>query len=235
MDLQQQQEFQQSLQQRPQQQQPKLPLTPPPLPPTTRTTPTQPPPLSPSLPPPPVPLLLSPTPPPLPPPLPQQQSQFHHNRHKHRNRKSKAKTIKILYANMRGIRSKVVCLTNTLCEVNADVGLFCETFLTENKGIKMDGYTFFGRARTEGKGGGVGISVRNDRKALFSPHYTERPLELIWVSVALPNEKPLYVGVYYGLQESVNLGKMQEARQKGRKSWELKEEDLSPESTTSIP
>ena len=103
-----------------------------------------------------------------------------------------------------------MCLTNTLCEVNADVGLFCETFLTENKGIKMDGYTFFGRARTEGKGGGVGISVRNDRKALFSPHYTERPLELIWVSVALPNEKPLYVGVYYGLQESVNIGKMQE-------------------------
>ena len=215
MDLQQQQEFQQSLQQRPQQQQPKLPLTPPPLPPTTRTTPTQPPPLSPSLPrppPQPAPLSLSPTPPPAPPPppLPQQQSQFHHNRHKHRNRKSKAKTIKILYANMRGIRSKVVCLTNTLCEVNADVGLFCETFLTENKGIKMDGYTFFGRARTEGKGGGVGISVRNDRKALFSPHYTERPLELIWVSVALPNEKPLYVGVYYGLQESVNIGKMQE-------------------------
>ena len=111
---------------------------------------------------------------------------------------------------MRGIRSKLGCLKSILCEMNPDVGLFCETFLTENKGLQLDGYTFFGRARMTGKGGGVGICVRNDKKTVFSPHYSERPLEILWVSLSQPNDKPLYIGVYYGLQESVNVGKMQE-------------------------
>ena len=73
---------------------------------------------------------------------------------------------------MRGIRSKMACLQNTLSEIDADIGLFCETFLTENKGLKLDGYTFFGNARTTGKGGGVGICVKNDKKSFISPHYS---------------------------------------------------------------
>ena len=82
------------------------------------------------------------------------------NRNKYRYRKQKKQKIKIMYANMRGIRSKMACLQGTLNEIDADVGLFCETFLTENKGLKLDGYTFFGNARTTGKGGGVGICVK---------------------------------------------------------------------------
>ena len=46
--------------------------------------------------------------------------------------------------------------------------------------------------------------MRNDKKSLISPHHTSRDLELIWVSMARPNHKPLYIGVYYGLQEGVN-------------------------------
>ena len=180
-------------QQQEQQQQHQQQTPPPPLPPPTLSSPPWPPPQPPS-----------------PPQQQQQQSRLHHSKYKHGNRKSKAKTLKILYANMRGIRSKIACLKNVLCDINADVGLFCETFLTENKGVQMDGYTFFGKARAEGKGGGVGICVRNDRKNVISPHYTERPLELIWVSMAQPNDVPLYIGVYYGLQESTNIGKMQE-------------------------
>ena len=121
------------------------------------------------------------------------------NRNKYRYRKQKKQKIKIMYANMRGIRSKMACLQSTLNEIDADVGLFCETFLTENKGLKLDGYTFFGNARTTGKGDGVGICVKNDKKSFISPHYSQRPLEIIWVSMVQPNGKPLFVGVYYGL------------------------------------
>ena len=132
------------------------------------------------------------------------------NRNKYRYRKQKKQKIKIMYANMRGIRSKMACLQGTLNEIDADVGLFCETFLTENKGLKLDGYTFFGNARTTGKGGGVGICVKNDKKSFISPHYSQRPLEIIWVSMVQPNGKPLFIGVYYGLQESVSPSKIQE-------------------------
>ena len=77
-----------------------------------------------------------------------------HQRPEKQQIKSRRRTsnLKILYANMRGMRSKMACLKNTLCEVNVDIGLFCETFLTENKGVQIEGYTFFGRARTTGKG-----------------------------------------------------------------------------------
>ena len=131
-------------------------------------------------------------------------------KNKYRHRKPQKQKLKIMYANMRGIRSKMACLQSTLNEIDADVGLFCETFLTENKGLKLDGYTFFGNARTTGKGGGVGICVKNDKKSFISPHYSQRPLEIIWVSMVQPNGKPLFVGVYYGLQESVSLSKIQE-------------------------
>ena len=94
------------------------------------------------------------------------------NKNKSRNRKQKKQKLKIMYANVRGIRSKMACLQNTLGDVNADIGVFCETFLTENKGLKLDGYSFFGNARTTGKGGGVGICVKNDKKSFISPHYS---------------------------------------------------------------
>ena len=108
----------------------------------------------------------------------------------------------ILYANIRGLNSKKACLKNILSEVNPEIGLFCETLLGGNKGVNIDGYAFFGRARGKSAGGGVGICVRNDKKLLVSPHHTERDLEILWVSVVRQNERPLYVGVYYGLQES---------------------------------
>ena len=135
--------------------------------------------------------------------------QLHQRPEKQQIKSRRTSNLKILYANMRGMRSKLACLKNTLCEVNVDIGLFCETFLTENKGVQIEGYTFFGRARTTGKGGGVGICVKNDKKTVISPHFTERPLELLWVSVIQFNKTPLYIGVYYGLQESVNVAKMQ--------------------------
>ena len=61
---------------------------------------------------------------------------------------------------------------------------------------------FCGRARNEGKGGGVGILVKNEKRIMVAPHYSNRDLEILWVSIDRKNQKPLYVGVYYGKQET---------------------------------
>ena len=66
----------------------------------------------------------------------------------------------------------------------------------------MSGYTFFGRSRTAGIGGGVGIMVKDERKHMVAPHTTIRELEITWISIRREKKRPIFVGVYYGKQES---------------------------------
>ena len=47
--------------------------------------------------------------------------------------------------------------------------------------------------------------MKDEKRSVVAPHLTERPLEILWVSVARENMKPLFIGVYYGIQESTNL------------------------------
>ena len=70
----------------------------------------------------------------------------------------------LLYANVRGLKSKISCIKEIFADTKPDIALFTETHLTENKGLKVDGYTFFGKARQKGKGGGVGIFVKEEKK-----------------------------------------------------------------------
>ena len=79
-----------------------------------------------------------------------------------------------------------------------------ETHLSQNKGIVIDGYSFFGKAREGKSGGGVGIFVKNTMKQNISPHYSDRDLEIVWVSLHRCQKKPVHFGVYYGKQESVS-------------------------------
>ena len=51
-------------------------------------------------------------------------------------------------------------------------------------------------------GGGVGIFVDNEIKHCTAPHINSRNLEIIWISITRKNLRPLFVGVYYGKQES---------------------------------
>ena len=67
--------------------------------------------------------------------------------------------------------------------------------------IQIQGYSFCGRSRINGKGG-VGILVRNDVMSHVTPHDSQRELELMWISVRRKNQNPLYIGVYYGKQET---------------------------------
>ena len=124
--------------------------------------------------------------------------------------KSPSINLKVVYANIRGLNSKVASIKDLLSEVKPCIALFTETHLTNNKGANFKGYAFFGRPREEKSGGGVAIIVRNDKKRSIAPHYSTRKLEILWVSVARKNEKPLYLGVYYGKQEKENMDEIRE-------------------------
>ena len=80
--------------------------------------------------------------------------------------------------------------------------LLTETLLPTNNDINIHGYTFFSRARRDRKGGGVGILIRDDVKNIITPHISDRPIEIMWVSVRRYGDCPLFVGCYYGRQES---------------------------------
>ena len=106
-----------------------------------------------------------------------------------------------MYANVRGIRSKLVSITEILSEKNPQMFLITETLLCANTGINIKGYTFFGRKRVAKTGGGVGILVRNDVRSNVAAHISDRDIEIMWVSVRRKNLPPLITGVYYGKQE----------------------------------
>ena len=106
-----------------------------------------------------------------------------------------------MYVNIRGIKGKRSSLIETLHSENPHIFLLTETLLPTNKGVNIDGYTFYGRARPNGKGGGTAILVRNDVKHLTTPHVSERDLEIIWIAIKR-REEPLFIGCYYGKQES---------------------------------
>ena len=91
-----------------------------------------------------------------------------------------------------------------LGELKPQIALFTETMLKNGSGFNMDNYTFFGKGREKKSCGGVGILIRNDIKHLITPHETQRDIEVIWISVRRKTQRPIHIGVYYGLQESRN-------------------------------
>ena len=93
-------------------------------------------------------------------------------------------------------------LKDISCELAPEIILLAETHLENNVGVRLKGYTYFGRSRTEGSGGGVGIMVKDEIKNRVAPHSTDKDIELVWISVRRHVEKPIYIGVYYGKQES---------------------------------
>ena len=88
-----------------------------------------------------------------------------------------------MYANVRGMKSKVNSITTILNENKPELFLMTETQLRSNVGMNVSGYTFHGKKREGKVGGGVGILVRNDVKPNISVHRATRDIELIWISV----------------------------------------------------
>ena len=109
---------------------------------------------------------------------------------------------RIMYSNIRGIKSKRNSLTEILHDHDPHLYLLTETQLRSNIGTKFEGYNFYSRKREGKNGGGVGILVRNDVLNKTAPHISDRNIEMMWVSLKTKMERPLMIGVYYGLQES---------------------------------
>ena len=123
---------------------------------------------------------------------------------KREGKRGDSKQWKLFYANARGILSKKISIIDIFGDIKPEVALFTETML-KTQNFNIDGYTFIGKNRkTKSCGGGVGILIRNDCKDSVTPHETQSDLELLWVSVKPNGMKPIFIGVYYGKQESRN-------------------------------
>ena len=114
----------------------------------------------------------------------------------------KSEIWKIMYANIRGIKGKRSSLIEHLeCE-KPQIFLLTETLLPTNSGIQITGFTFFGKSRLNKKGGGIGILISDEIKNLISLHTSERNLEIMWIGIRRKNHHPLFIGCYYGKQET---------------------------------
>ena len=107
-----------------------------------------------------------------------------------------------MYANIRGLKGKISSLTEIIHEHDPHIFLLTETQLRSNTGINIKGYTLFSRIRTNAPGGGVAILVKNDILKYVAPHISDRDTELMWVSIRRKQQMPIFVGSYYGKQET---------------------------------
>lgn len=114
-----------------------------------------------------------------------------------------------MYCNVRGVKSKINSLTEILHDHDPHLYLLTETQLRSNTGVKIDGYTFYGRKREGKNGGGVGILVRTDVINKTTPHISDRNIEMMWISLRAKSDRPLIFGVYYGQQESASKNEIE--------------------------
>ena len=137
---------------------------------------------------------------------PAKQSMIIDKQRNHKQRKDTSNNyMKIMYANIQGFKSKTAGLTEILHDNKPHLFLLTETQLRCDTSEKIDGFTFYSRARKgKTKGGGVGILVRNDMCIYTSPHYSDRNIEVIWVFIRRKAQPPLIIGTYYGKQETTN-------------------------------
>ena len=126
-----------------------------------------------------------------------------------------------MYTNIRGMKGKVNGLTQVLHEHEPQIFLLTETQLKSNTGIKIKGYTVYSKVRTENSGGGVAILVRNDILKHVAPHISDRKIEIIWVSIRRKQQQPIFVGSYYGKQET------RTSKEEIEKEMELLQEEIT--------
>ena len=109
---------------------------------------------------------------------------------------------------MRGIKGKKTGITELLQQHQPHIFLIAETQLRSDLAVSFVGYTCFHRKREGKVGGGVGILVRNDFRYNIAPHISDRPIEIMWISVFRSGDVPLIIGIYYGKQESASRGEI---------------------------
>ena len=107
-----------------------------------------------------------------------------------------------MYTNIRGLKGKKSSLIEILNDNKPHLFFLTETQMRSNSNEQIDGYTFFSRKREGKLGGGVAFLARNDIKNNLMTHFSERNLEILWTSIRRKGQPPLFIGTYYGKQET---------------------------------
>ena len=136
----------------------------------------------------------------------QKDKKRNHNRQRGKKKKEKEENkVRILYTNPNGIAGKTESLTTIVNTLESDIILLAETKL-KGPPPTIEGYKWIQRNRTERAGGGTAILIKNKMQSQIrriTNKETEEQ-EIIWVEYKTPNNRPTYIGVYYGPQEKQN-------------------------------
>ena len=135
-------------------------------------------------------------------PKPQMRPNKHQRRKRQRKKaKSTISSLKILYANANGIRSKMTSLENAAKLKSAQIICITET---KGKPPTIPGYSEWHTGGRKEGGGGVAIAVREDLTNNTQPidDIEDNDQEIAWIRINGAYNNKISVGVYYGKQES---------------------------------
>ena len=128
------------------------------------------------------------------------------NRNKRVNNKSKnkLKSLRILYANINGIKDKINSLELAAQLYGAHIIAVVET---KQIPPRLDGYGIWkSKERKNRGGGGVAITARNDicSKISIVQNLEDDDQDVVWVELRKNQKEKVFIGTYYGKQESAN-------------------------------
>ena len=109
--------------------------------------------------------------------------------------------IKVLYANVNGIKDKITSLQSAAEEYEADI-----VAITESKQIppSMEGYEMWkSKERDLREGGGIAITNKKYLSGRITrmENIEDENQEVVWVELKKNRAEKIYIGVYYGKQE----------------------------------
>ena len=115
-------------------------------------------------------------------------------------------SVKFLYTNANGIGSKITSLTNILSSEDIDFALITET-KTTGLDPSIPGYTWLSRKAKGHHSGGLAVVLKNGHRPKVSniTEMHDENVEIMWVKVNTPTDKPLALGVFYGKQEGTKV------------------------------
>ena len=116
-----------------------------------------------------------------------------------KNKKQSNNSIKILYANVRGLKSKLRDIKMILFDTEPDIVAFIETNLKTEEKIAVSGYTWVGINWQHKEGGGVGYFIKNTIKSSCTVEPDNNTTtEILWIKLKLKRQENLFIGVSYG-------------------------------------
>ena len=109
-----------------------------------------------------------------------------------------------MYANVRGLKSKLRDTKKILFDIKPDVAAFVETNLKTKEKIAVSGYTWVGKNRQHKEGGGVAILLKTQLKIIALLNQITIQLQKCYGSSwnCYERQENLFIGVLYGKQDN---------------------------------